>query len=132
MKTATRIIAALQQPFSVGERQVFISSSIGIALGASGDATPSEVTRDADTAMYHAKWNGKARYEIFDPKMHQRAVEQLRLETDLREAEERQEMALVYQPIVTLGTVDGIHERCRSVREPGRPRPRLHSAPFPS
>jgi diguanylate cyclase (GGDEF)-like protein/PAS domain S-box-containing protein len=104
VKTATRIIAALQLPFSVGERQVFISSSIGIALGASGGATPSELMRDADTAMYHAKWNGKARYEMFDPKMHQRAVEQLRLETDLREAEDRQEMALEYQPIVTLGT----------------------------
>ena len=104
VKTATRIIAALEQPFSVGERQVFISSSIGIALGASGGSTPSELMRDADTAMYHAKWNGKARYEMFDPKMHQRAVEQLRLETDLREAEERQEMALVYQPIVTLDT----------------------------
>jgi PAS domain S-box-containing protein len=106
VKTATRIIAALQLPFSVGERQVFISSSIGIAVSASGGATPSELMRDADTAMYHAKWNGKARYEIFDPKMHQRAVEQLRLETDLREAEERQEMALEYQPIVNLGTQD--------------------------
>ena len=60
INTATRIIAALQLPFSVGERQVFISSSIGIALGASGGATPSELMRDADTAMYHAKWNGKA------------------------------------------------------------------------
>ena len=101
---ATRIVAALNQPFRVGDHQVFVSSSVGIALGNCGHVTPDELMRDADTAMYHAKWNGKGRYEIFTPQMHERALEQLQLETDLREALDRKQLALVYQPIVKLET----------------------------
>ena len=68
-----------------------------------------DVLRDADTAMYRAKALGKARYEVFDAEMRDRAVARLRLETDLRRAIEREEFQLYYQPIVSLG--DRHHQR---------------------
>jgi EAL domain-containing protein (putative c-di-GMP-specific phosphodiesterase class I) len=60
--------------------------------------------RDADTAMYRAKDQGKARYEIFDTAMHTRAVTLLRLESDLRRALEREELCVYYQPIVSIAS----------------------------
>src|SRR3712207_1803974 len=61
-----------------------------------------DILRDADTAMYRAKSNGKARYEIFDKAMHARAINLLQMETDMRRALERDEFLLHYQPIVAL------------------------------
>src|SRR5690606_8406956 len=78
--------------------------SMGIALGSSAYQTPDELLRDADNALYRAKASGKARYEIFDPSMHARAVAMLELETDLRRAIEQEELVLHYQPIVSLQT----------------------------
>jgi diguanylate cyclase (GGDEF)-like protein/PAS domain S-box-containing protein len=99
---AERILQALRDPFPVKGREVFVSASIGIALSATGYRQPEDIMRDADTAMYRAKANGKARYELFDASMHARAVERLRLENDLRRAIERGEFTLHYQPIVAL------------------------------
>jgi PAS domain S-box-containing protein len=82
--------------------EVFTSASIGIALSAAGHERPEYFLRDADTAMYRAKARGKARYEMFDEAMHARAVAELRLETDLRQALERGEFRVRYQPIVSL------------------------------
>src|SRR3569833_1379495 len=65
---------------------------------------PKKALRDADTAMYRAKANGRSRHQVFDVDMHQRAVSLLRLETDLRRAIERQELVAYYQPIVDLET----------------------------
>jgi EAL domain-containing protein (putative c-di-GMP-specific phosphodiesterase class I) len=81
---------------------VFTTTSVGIAMGSRGYQEPEEILRDADIAMYRAKGAGKARYEVFDRQMHQRVVELLRLETDLRRAVERGEFAMHYQPIVSL------------------------------
>ncbi len=78
----------------------YITASIGIALSTDRYEQPEEVLRDADTAMYRAKALGKARYEIFEKTMHTAAVNQLRIETDLRRAVERKELSLDYQPIV--------------------------------
>jgi diguanylate cyclase (GGDEF)-like protein/PAS domain S-box-containing protein len=99
---AERILQALQDPFPVKGREVFVTGSIGIALSATGYRKPEDIMRDADTAMYRAKALGKARYELFDASMHARAVERLRLEGDLRKAIERGEFILHYQPIVAL------------------------------
>jgi diguanylate cyclase (GGDEF)-like protein/PAS domain S-box-containing protein len=99
---AERILAALHDPFPVKGRDVFVTGSIGVALSTTGYRKPEDIMRDADTAMYRAKALGKARYELFDASMHARAVERLRLESDLRRAVERGEFALHYQPIVAL------------------------------
>jgi diguanylate cyclase (GGDEF)-like protein/PAS domain S-box-containing protein len=103
-RAAARIVAALQPSFEIGDNEVFISASVGVATGHPGQTTPDGLMRDADTAMYHAKWNGKNRYEMFDPVMQQRALERLRLEVDLRTAMDGGELTLAYQPIMELAT----------------------------
>ncbi|MBW4456481.1 MAG: EAL domain-containing protein [Nostoc indistinguendum CM1-VF10] len=92
-----------QLPFDLGGQEVFTSASIGIALSSTVDYDqPEDVIRDADTAMYRAKTQGKARYELFNPEMYAIAVARLQLENDLRRAIEREEFRVFYQPIVSL------------------------------
>jgi len=101
---AFRIQEALSAPFSIGGREVFTSASIGIAPGLAEYATPDEIMRDADTAMYHAKSRGKARHELFDADMHARTRDRLGLENDLRHAVSNDDFEVHYQPIVSLAT----------------------------
>ncbi|HEX8130302.1 MAG TPA: PAS domain S-box protein [Pyrinomonadaceae bacterium] len=101
---AERVQQELMQPFNLGGHEVFTTASIGIALSTTGYETPEAVLRDADTVMYRAKAQGKARHEVFDQNMHARVVALLRLENDLRRAVERDEFRLQYQPIVSLDT----------------------------
>ncbi|HEX9918021.1 MAG TPA: PAS domain S-box protein, partial [Pyrinomonadaceae bacterium] len=101
---AERVRQELMQPFNLGGHEVFTTASIGIALSTTGYETPEAVLRDADTVMYRAKAQGKARHEVFDQNMHARVVALLRLENDLRRAVERDEFRLQYQPIVSLDT----------------------------
>jgi len=101
---AERVQAELAMPFSLAGQQVYTSASIGIAVGTQGYHRQEDVLRDADIAMYRAKAQGKARYEVFDRAMHLQAVSLLQLETDLRHAVERNEITAHYQPIVSLGT----------------------------
>jgi diguanylate cyclase (GGDEF)-like protein/PAS domain S-box-containing protein len=99
-----RIQRELAASFNLGGHEVFTSASIGIAPSTTGYDRPDDVLRDADTAMYRAKLLGKSRHVTFDREMHARAVNLLRLETDLRRAVERREFLIHYQPIVTLDT----------------------------
>jgi len=99
-----RIQEELTSPFNLGGQEVFASTSVGIALGTKDYDQPEDLLRDADTAMYHAKALGKARYEVFAPTMHDHVVTFLQLETSLRQAIGRQEFRLYYQPIVLLET----------------------------
>ncbi|MBD1838834.1 EAL domain-containing protein [Coleofasciculus sp. FACHB-64] len=101
---ADRILQELMYPFQLSRHEVFMSASIGIALGNINYEQPEYLLRDADTAMYHAKTCGKARYHVFDPAMHQEAIQLLQLETDLRKAINQQEFQVYYQPIVALNT----------------------------
>lgn len=101
---AERIQKELTLPFNLSGHEVFITTSIGIALSTTGYDQPEDLLRDADTVMYRAKALGKARHEVFDKAMHARAVTQLQLENDLRRALERQELQIHYQPIVSLKT----------------------------
>jgi diguanylate cyclase (GGDEF)-like protein len=94
----------LTVPFAIGGRQVFVNTSIGIALGSAAYQEAEEVLRDADIAMYYAKDHEK-NYEIFDQTMHTRAVTLLQIETDLRYAVERNELCAYYQPIINLETM---------------------------
>lgn len=102
---ANRIQEQLKLPFQLpSECQVFTSVSIGIAVAKNSDKSAENLLRDADTAMYKAKAQGKARYEIFDPAMHAKALTRLQLENDLRLALDSQELQVHYQPIVAIQT----------------------------
>lgn len=105
LTVAERILRLLEEPFHLGSHEVFSSASIGIALSAGARyQSPADVLRDADTAMYHAKMEGRSRYAVFHPTMHDRARYRLQIETDLRHGIERNEFFVVYQPIVELNT----------------------------
>jgi diguanylate cyclase (GGDEF)-like protein len=104
IRVAERVQHELSQPFNLSGYEVYTTASIGIALSTTGYDHPDNILRDADIAMYRAKDNGKARYEVFDTVMHTRAVALLKLENDLRRAIERQEFQVYYQPIVSLAS----------------------------
>ena len=99
---AKRIQEKLDSPFNLSGHEVFTTTSIGIALSSTGYDYPENMLRDADTAMYRAKAQGKACYEVFDKGMHARAVYLLQMENDLRRALDREELRVYYQPIVSL------------------------------
>ncbi|TAM88120.1 MAG: EAL domain-containing protein [Candidimonas sp.] len=103
MRVAERIQWALAEPFTLADQKVYVSASIGIALSTTGYDTAQDILRDADIAMYRAKANGRARYELFDQAMGARAKAALQLEAELHRAVTNQEFFLVYQPIVSLG-----------------------------
>ena len=102
VRAAQRIQDALLVPFRIGPHEIFTTVSIGIALSTTGYDRPQDVLRDADIAMYRAKARGKARHELFDIAMHERAVKLLELETDLRRAIDRGELRVHYQPVIAL------------------------------
>jgi diguanylate cyclase (GGDEF)-like protein/PAS domain S-box-containing protein len=104
-RVAQRVNRELAKPFGLRGHEVFVTMSLGIALGTSCDyERPEDVLRDADTAMYRAKAAGKDRHALFDRNMHDRAVALLQLENDLRRAIEREEFEVRYQPIVSLAS----------------------------
>jgi diguanylate cyclase (GGDEF)-like protein len=111
-RAAQRLLDALNAPFEVRGREVYISASIGIAAGRSDAET---LLRDADLAMYRAKARGKGRYAVYEPSMHTAIVERLELEVDLKRALEREELAVAYQPIFSLidGRVTGVEALVR-------------------
>lgn len=102
MNMARRIQDKLSSPFNLSGHEVFTTTSIGIALSSTGYDHPENMLRDADTAMYRAKAQGKACYEVFDKGMHTHAVYLLKMENDLRRALDREEFRVYYQPIVSL------------------------------
>jgi diguanylate cyclase (GGDEF)-like protein/PAS domain S-box-containing protein len=101
---AFRIQDAISAAFPIGGREVFTSTSIGIAFSNFRYEAPEDIMRDADTAMYHAKARGKARHEVFDAHMHAQAIDRIGLESDLRRAVKADEFEVHYQPIVSLNS----------------------------
>jgi len=103
---ATRVADRLQQefatPFTVEGRQIVLTASMGLTCCNTGYESGEHLLRDATTAMHRAKASGRMRFMIFDPAMHEQAMVRLKLEADLRQALERQEFKLEYQPIVVL------------------------------
>ncbi|HEV2861981.1 MAG TPA: EAL domain-containing protein [Pyrinomonadaceae bacterium] len=104
IEVAKRVEKELSLPFNLSGNEVFTTASIGIAPSSTGYERPEDMLRDADTAMYRAKSQGKSRHVVFDKAMHAHALNLLHLETDLRRAIERREFAVHYQPIVCLST----------------------------
>jgi EAL domain-containing protein (putative c-di-GMP-specific phosphodiesterase class I) len=101
---AERIQRAVSAPVRIGDQEIFTTASIGILMGSPEYASATDMIRDADTAMYHAKMAGKAQAVLFDPMMHAMAMSRLQLESDLRWALERDELRVHYQPIIELET----------------------------
>lgn len=92
----------LRAPIAFNDREIFLTASIGLALADSQPHRTEEVLKDAELAMYHAKRIGGDRIEIFKPAMRSRKTDRLTLESELRRAIERQEITVLYQPIVRL------------------------------
>ncbi len=100
---AERLLEALKPPFKLGseeQTQVAVTASIGISMGR--PATADELLREADVAMYKAKWDGKNRHAIFEAGMQDSIESRMALEMDLREALDKDQFFLVYQPTFAL------------------------------
>ncbi|AZD81980.1 sensor domain-containing protein [Pseudomonas chlororaphis] len=95
---AEQILASLVKPFVLEGREFFVTASIGIALSPQDGNELSQLTKNADTAMYHAKERGKNNFQFYQADMNASALERLELESDLRHALEQQEFILYYQP----------------------------------
>jgi diguanylate cyclase (GGDEF)-like protein/PAS domain S-box-containing protein len=114
-RIAERIAEALKRPFDLRDDEVFLGTSVGIAISGGHDDTPESLLRDADAAMYRAKDGGRNRYEVFDSSMRIQAVERLDMERALRRGLERSEFRLFYQPVVDIrsGRVTGVEALLR-------------------
>ena len=103
-RVAERLLDQLEKPFRLEDQEVFLTASIGIALSKPGDDDPGLLIRNAETAKNWARTSGKARFELFDPAMRERAVSRMQLETELRRALDKQEIYNNYQMIVSVKT----------------------------
>jgi diguanylate cyclase (GGDEF)-like protein/PAS domain S-box-containing protein len=99
---ADRVLAVLVTPFPSRDREMFLSPSVGVAVSATGYATPTAVLRDAETALHRAKLLGKGRYEVFDTAILKSARAELQLEADFAGALDRGEFQVFYQPVVAV------------------------------
>ncbi len=101
---AERILGELNHSFRLGPRNIFISTSLGVALCTAKYTNAEEMVRDADIAMYAAKALGGSQFQVFDEAMRAHASRKLQLETEMRSAFERNDFCLHYQPIFDLET----------------------------
>ena len=108
-KESDRIIAfaetlrrTLRAPITFNDREIFLTASIGLALAESQPNRSDEILKDAELAMYHCKRIGGDRIEVFKPSMRARKTDRLTLESELRRALEREEITILYQPIIRL------------------------------
>src|SRR6185503_10235336 len=119
LRVADRLSGSLRAPIVLDGEQRYITASVGLSIAEDVDCPeadcPQALLRDADAAMYRAKELGKARTEVFDASMRQRAVERLQLESGLRNALDRDELILHYQPQVSLpaGEMTGVEALLR-------------------
>ena len=98
---ASRILTRLRQPFRIGLIEVYTGCSLGIALAPQHGNDRESVIRNADTAMYTAKENGRGKFCVFSPEMNQRVFEYLWLDTNLRKALDNDQLLIHYQPKLT-------------------------------
>jgi len=103
-EASSRLIAALEPPFTIDGRHLNISASLGIALATSGRETMQELMRNADLAMYEAKRRGGAQARVFEKAMHEIVLGRLELGAELQRAVDEEQFELHFQPVVRLDT----------------------------
>jgi diguanylate cyclase (GGDEF)-like protein len=103
-KIAQKILETLKIPFFISDRELFVTTSIGISIYPTDGTDPETLVRNADTAMYRAKDQGRDTYQLYAPAMNARALERLALENLLRKALSHRELVLHYQPVVETAT----------------------------
>jgi diguanylate cyclase (GGDEF)-like protein/PAS domain S-box-containing protein len=103
---ADRLQEVLSKPYNLHGHEIYTTVSIGIVVGDTRYQQAGDLLRDADTAMYRAKSGGRACHVVFDQHMHDEVRAALELEKDLRRAIEREELRLLYQPVVSLDTAE--------------------------
>ena len=103
-KIAQKVLDTVAQPVSIDGTELFLTTSIGIAVFPSDGDTAEALLANADHAMYRAKDAGRNSYQMFTPAMNSRALERLSLENDLRHALDRGELVLHYQPQINIAT----------------------------
>ena len=101
---AKRIVAAMESPFNLDDREIFVTASIGITVYPDDGEDVETLTKNADTAVFRAKEKGRNIYQFYAPEMNAKALEHLSLENNLRRALERDEFNLYYQPRVSLAS----------------------------
>lgn len=106
MAAMNRIQRQLEMPFILADQQLHIGLSIGVAMYDAHYVEPEELLRDADTAMYHAKQKGRNTFVIFENEMREQVVGRLKMVAELREAIERNQFVLHYQPIVCVNSTE--------------------------
>jgi diguanylate cyclase (GGDEF)-like protein/PAS domain S-box-containing protein len=114
---ATRLQGVVSEPVHIRSAELSTSVSIGITMGGPQYASPEDIMRDADIAMYRAKAQGRAQYAMFDTALHAEVSSQLWLESALRRAIEQEQLYLAYQPIFDLRTrqIQAVEALCRWV-----------------
>jgi EAL domain-containing protein (putative c-di-GMP-specific phosphodiesterase class I) len=111
---ASAVLNRLAEPFHVSTGELYLTSSIGIALSSTGGSAE-ELLRDANTAMHRARSSGKSQFEIFDERMRASVAIRMQREADLRRALDHEEFLVHYQPIVSLndGRITGFEALVR-------------------
>jgi diguanylate cyclase (GGDEF)-like protein len=112
-EVAHKVVVAMTAPVVLDGRAISVTPSVGIALFPQHAATPADLVRNADVAMYEAKRQGRATHRVYDPELSRRALDALELETQLTRAVERGEFVLHYQPQVRDG--DGAITGCEAL-----------------
>jgi diguanylate cyclase (GGDEF)-like protein len=103
-KIAQKVIETVRIPFIIGERELFVTTSIGIAISPGDGRDPETLVRNADAAMYRAKDQGRDSYQLYAPAMNARALERLAMENMLRKALGQRELTVFYQPVIDVAT----------------------------
>ncbi|MGB5260458.1 MAG: EAL domain-containing protein [Gammaproteobacteria bacterium] len=102
-KVARRVLELMVEPFIINKQELFISTSIGIALFPNDGSNADDLMKNADIAMYHAKKSGRNNYQYFSQKLNDELLKKLKIESKLRHAVENNELEVYYQPQMSLG-----------------------------
>jgi diguanylate cyclase (GGDEF)-like protein/PAS domain S-box-containing protein len=101
---AGKILDSVRLPFFIEHRELFVTTSIGVTIYPDDGADPEALVRNADTAMYRAKEQGRDNYQLYAPTMSSKALERLSLEGRLRQALQNRELVVYYQPLIEIAT----------------------------